>query len=88
MTIEEYREIVSGMTPENYQTEVLKLLDSLQQDLTTLDSLSVELEQAQNKISELRDVNMQLYLRTTEAITEEEEDEEPDFDELASRIGG
>lgn len=70
-------EMFNKLTAENFQDEVLKIKDELDKVFDENDSLNCKLEENKNTIEELRTTNQRLFLRVTDTVDSEPEDEKP-----------
>lgn len=79
MKIDEYKSLISDLSETENMTEVLqKILDAITEDTAKLESLETTNNELNEKIRELQDTNMKLFLAQTKQSEEEEEEEELD----------
>ncbi len=80
MTIEEYQNLISTATPENFQTVFSDVLKNVQSDFATIENYKTQIEEKDTKIRDLQDTNQKLFLSQTkpDKIMDEKEDE-PDY---------
>lgn len=79
MKIDEYKSLISELSKTENMTEVLqKILDAIIEDTAKLESLETTNNELNDKIRELQDTNMKLFLSQTKQSEEEEEEEELD----------
>ena len=79
MKIDEYKSLISELSKTENMTEVLqKILDAITEDTAKLESLETTNNELNDKIRELQDTNMKLFLSQTKQSEEEEEEEELD----------
>ena len=81
MKYEEYEQRINSAlaNADTAPTEFVNILSELKTDLTAKDSLETEKADLENRVRDLQDTNMKLYLSVTggSADDEEEEEEEP-----------
>jgi len=79
MKIDEYKSLISELSETENMTDVLqKILDAITEDTARLESLETTNNELNEKIRELQDTNMKLFLAQTKPSEEEEEEEELD----------
>ena len=90
MTIDEYRDKITSMIqkPEASGETGAELITSITEDLSTIDSMKVQLSESEKKIRELQDANVKLFLSVTgQSKQEEEEEKKPEtIEEFAHRF--
>lgn len=84
-TLEEYQAFCNQVmqNPDNAPAIMTKLIDGVKEDLGTIESQATLIASHEVKISELRDTNHQLFLRTTgQESNKNEEQEKPPQEQL------
>lgn len=86
MKYEEYEAMAQELTAENAPVVLQSILAGVKDDLAERDALITEREGMENKIKELQETNIKLFLSQTgetqtEEQTEEEKIEDMSFDE-------
>jgi len=81
MKIEEYQENITKLlsNPDTALAEMDSVMEALKDDLAARDSLLEENEKLKTSISDLRETNIKLYLRST-GENQEPNKEEPEVD--------
>lgn len=75
MKIDEYKSLISELSETENMTDVLqKILDAITEDTARLESLETTNNELNEKIRELQDTNMKLFLAQTKPSEEEEEE--------------
>ena len=76
MTFEEYESSINKVlsNPDTMLTEIKPIIESLKTDLETSESLRAEVEDLNNRVRDLQDTNMKLFLSQSGAPDEEEDE--------------
>lgn len=79
MKIDEYKSLISELSETENMADVLqKILEAITEDTSRLEVLETTNNELNDKIRELQDTNMKLFLSQTKQSEEEEEEEELD----------
>jgi hypothetical protein len=79
MTIEEYKDLISTATPENFQIVFSDVLENVQNDFATIENYEKQIEEKDTKIRDLQDTNQKLFLSQTKPEKMMDEKDEPDY---------
>ena len=79
MKYEEYEQRINSAlaNADAAPTEFVNILSELKTDLTAKDSLETEKAELENRVRDLQDTNMKLYLSVTGGSDDDEEEDEP-----------
>ena len=79
MKYEEYEQRINSAlaNADTAPTEFVNILSELKTDLTAKDSLETEKADLENRVRDLQDTNMKLYLSVTGGSADDEEEDEP-----------
>ena len=79
MKYEEYEQRINSAlaNADTAPTEFVNILSELKTDLTAKDSLETEKADLENRVRDLQDTNMKLYLSVTGGSEDDEEEDEP-----------
>lgn len=81
MKIDEYKSLISELSETENMAEVLqKILDAITDDTSKLENLETTNNELNEKIRELQDTNMKLFLAQTNKNNEDETEEEEELD--------
>ena len=80
MTLDEYKKIAGTLTADNATSVFTDMLKNIELDLTELATMKDTITEQANKIKDLQDTNMKLFLTVTgkSETHEEEEEKTPD----------
>ena len=83
MTIDEYKARIDGLltNPDTALAEVAGVYEELETDLTTLESVTAEVEELRERVKNLQETNVKLYLSQGEPEEDPEDDPEDERDE-------
>ena len=89
----DYFKIIDSLAKEVSSLDILNALkDEITKDLTTLETLTNENKNLNEKVADLRDTNLKLFLKTGTEIKEEEvpveKTDEDIFNEFLQKISG
>lgn len=78
MTYEEYTDKINTVlsNPDTALAEIAPVLESLKTDLSELDAAKSEIEQLNNRVSDLQETNIKLFLSQSAGEGEGDDDEE------------
>lgn len=77
MTYEEYEKSINGVlsNPDTALANIPTVLDEIKKDLTNLETVTTENASLQQRIKDLQETNMKLYLSMTGSEPDADEDE-------------
>lgn len=86
MKYEEYKTIINDVIKSEKLDQLVTVLDSIKEDLTTRDNYAKLNSEQETKIRELQDTNMKLFLAQTSASPVKEEPEEVTGEEAVTEF--
>ena len=76
MTYDEYSKLAGTVTADNAPAVLKTMLESIKTDLTDLETARAGIAEKENRIKNLQDTNMKLFLSITGSSESEKEEEE------------